>query len=300
MAILADLSREERLGLAVAVAAHVALAGMFLIKDDAPPKVPTPERMVVSLANDVSLESTAPDPSAEPAASIAPEIADEPSPPVPEPLEAVVPREVQPAPPPPPPPPRPRASARPEPRPSPAPRATSRPEPRPSPAPRATAKAEPRPSPAPRASARPRATPAPAASPARERAGGSRIGADFLEGRSDTDGNRGSPAETFGPSEAAALNSAISRQLKPHWSAPSGVDADQLVTVVRFRLNKDGSLAGSPSCTSQSGVTASNEPQKDLHCDRAIRAVRLAAPFDLPDQHYDKWKLIDSRFDRRL
>jgi len=28
--------------------------------------------------------------------------------------------------------------------------------------------------------------------------------------------------------------------------------------------------------------------------------VRLAAPFDLPEQFYDKWKLINSRFDRRL
>jgi outer membrane biosynthesis protein TonB len=287
MAGSAHLTREDRLGLGIAVAAHVALAALFVFNDDTPANFDIPERMTVSLANEVSLESTAPDPSAEPAASIAPEIAEEPSPPVPEPVEQVIEREVEPAPPPPP---RPRATQRPEPRPSPAPspRATQRPEPRSSP------------SPAPRASASPRARPTPAPSPARQRAGGSRIGADFLEGRSDTDGNRGSPAAAFGATEAAALNSAISRQLKPHWSSPSGVDADQLVTIVRFRLNRDGSLAGSPSCISQSGVTASNEPQKELHCDRAIRAVRLASPFDLPDQFYDKWQLVDSRFDRRL
>jgi hypothetical protein len=57
---------------------------------------------------------------------------------------------------------------------------------------------------------------------------------------------------------------------------------------------------GRPSCIRQSGETPSNAAQKDLHCERAIRAVQLAAPFDLPDEFYDKWKLIDSRFDRRL
>jgi hypothetical protein len=72
------------------------------------------------------------------------------------------------------------------------------------------------------------------------------------------------------------------------------------VTIVRFRLNRDGSLAGAPTCTQQSGETASNATQVGLHCERAIRAVRLAAPFDLPEQFYDKWKLINSRFDRRL
>jgi protein TonB len=73
-----------------------------------------------------------------------------------------------------------------------------------------------------------------------------------------------------------------------------------LVTIVRFRLNADGSLSGSPTCLRQSGETPSNAAQKGLHCERAIRAVRLAAPFDLPEQFYDKWKLVDSTFDRRL
>ena len=70
--------------------------------------------------------------------------------------------------------------------------------------------------------------------------------------------------------------------------------------MVRFRLNKDGSLAGSPTIVSQSGVTPTNETQKARHAEQAIRAVRLAAPFDLPDQFYDKWKTINSTFDRRL
>ena len=268
---VAKLSREDRLGLGIALAAHVALAAVFIVRDDTPATFDIPERMVVSLADEVSLESTAPDPSAEPAASFAPELAPEPVPPAPEPVPTPPVREVTPAPTPPP---RPRAAAQPKPRPTPAP--------------------------TPKPAARPAPTPAPTPAPPRERAGASRIGADFLEGRSDSEGRGGTPADSFGPKEAAALNSAISRQLKPHWSAPSGADADQLVTMVRFRLNRDGSLSGTPDCVSQSGVTPSNEPQKQLHCDRAVRAVRLAAPFKLPDQFYDQWKLVNSRFDRRL
>lgn len=276
MNAFADLSREDRLGLGVAVAAHAALAAMFVLQDDTPADLTVPERMVVSLADEVSLESTAPDPSDEPAASFAPELAELPAPPVPEPIEMPEPQEVEPTPPP-----------------SPRPRETSPPEPQPTPAPRPTPTARPSPTPTP--------TPTPAPSPAQERSGGSRLGADFLEGASDADGDRGSPAASFGPTERAALSSAITRQLKPHWNAPSGLDADKLVTVLAWELNEDGSLRGRPRVVSQSGITNSNRPQAGLHAERAIRAVQLAAPFKLPDQFYDRWKRIrEWRFDRRL
>src|SRR5690606_13446985 len=179
---------------------------------------PIPERMDVSLATDVSLVSTAPDPSAEPLASIAPELSPEPAPlvePQPEP-EPVPTRSVE--------------------RPTPAPRPTARPAPAPSP----TARPSPRPTPT------ARATPTPRPSPTR--AGGSRIGSDFLEGTggSQRNADRGSPAATFGPAEQASLQSAINRKLRPQWSAPSGVDAEQLVTVLVWELNEDGSLKGRP------------------------------------------------------
>jgi hypothetical protein len=109
------------------------------------------------------------------------------------------------------------------------------------------------------------------------------------------------PASQIGASAKASLIQAISRQIKPHWDAPSGLEAEQLVTILAFRLNEDGSLNGRPRIVRQSGVTASNAPQKDLHAERAIRAVQLAAPFDLPDQFYNAWKSINgARFDRNL
>jgi periplasmic protein TonB len=256
MASLANLSREERIGLGIAAVAHVALVAALVwqVRDD-PTALPIPERMSVSLADEVSLESTAPDPAAEAQAAVAPVLSPEPAPMVePEPV-----REIE----------------RPTPRetvsPRPNPRSTQRPTPAPSP----------RPS---------------------QQAGGSRLGDDFLRGVGNTESsNRGAPAATFGANEAASLIQAISREIKPHWNAPQGVDAEKLVTVLSFELNADGSLKGTPRVVSQSGINDSNRPQAELHAERAIRAVQLAAPFDLPDEFYDKWKRVSSlRFDRRL
>jgi len=109
------------------------------------------------------------------------------------------------------------------------------------------------------------------------------------------------PAATFGSAERAALSSAITRQLRPHWNAPTGVDAEKLVSIVSWKLNPDGSLKGRPTCqTRSSSVTESNRPQAGLHCERAIRAVQLAAPFNLPEQFYSRWDDLEWQFDRRL
>jgi hypothetical protein len=273
MEAVARLSSEERFSIGAAVLAHVALAmGLaWVAKRDAPVLAP-PERIAVSLATDVSLESTAPDPSAEPALSAAPEIAPLPEPP----QEAVVT-----------PPPR-RPVERPVP---PRPRETTTPR-------QTTDRSRPTPTPTSRQTTRP--TPTPTSSATRPPRGAT-LGENFLEGASDQRGNAGSPAATFGAAERAALSSAITRELRPHWTAPSGVDVEQLVTVVAWQLNQDGSLRGQPRCLTQRGITESNRPQASLHCERAIRAVQLAAPFSsLPQQFYSRWDDLEWDFDRRL
>jgi hypothetical protein len=263
MASFAHLSREERLGLGLAAVAHVALVAALVwqVRDE-PTPLPIPERMTVSLADEVSLESTSPNP-AEASAAVAPELALVPAPP-PEPVATL------------------------------APRTETRPVPRPT---RATV-ARPTPSPSPAASKRP--VTEPTTRPTQTRAGGSRLGADFLEGAGSgerTD-SRGTPG-TFGPAEQASLRSAISRQLRPHWNAPQGVDVEKLVTMLDWDLNPDGSLVGRPRLRSQTGLTDSNRPQAPRHVELAIRAVQLAAPFDLPEEYYDHWKRIRNwRFDR--
>ncbi|KAH2824565.1 hypothetical protein KXV85_000577, partial [Aspergillus fumigatus] len=125
-------------------------------------------------------------------------------------------------------------------------------------------------------------------------AGGSRIGVDFLKGvGGNTSGKAQTPpAPNIGPGVKAALSGAISRQLKPFWRVPQGVETDQLVTILSFDLNPDGTLAGPVTVVRQEGVTASNRPQAGLHRENAIRAVKLAAPFPLPPDLYEAWKHI--------
>ncbi len=149
----------------------------------------------------------------------------------------------------------------------------------------------------------PRPRPSPTAAPAPQTGGGSLIGDSFLDGAgsSQTSDDARIPASQIGASAQASLRQAINRQIRPHWNAPSGVDAEQLVTILSFRLNEDGSLAGRPRVVRQAGINASNRPQSNLHAERAIRAVQLASPFDLPPEYYNAWRNVSEwRFDRRL
>ncbi|MFN3990662.1 MAG: energy transducer TonB [Erythrobacter sp.] len=302
MMALRALQQEEKIGLGVALLLHGALVAVLLQQAVRTEVLRFPERMEVSLVSEVGLDAAAREPVPESRQSIAPTMGEAAPPP---------PAEIAPAPPPPervqvtpPPQPQPRPSPSPSARPSPAPSAKPSPTPSPrasaTPAPRASASPAPAASPAPRASA----TPAPRATPTTAaRTGGSRIGDDFLSGQGSstrTDETR-APAATFGAADRAALASAITRQLRPHWNAPSGADAEKLVSIVSWDLNRDGTLKGRPRCRVEpSSITESNQPQAGLHCERAIRAVQLAAPFDLPEQFYDRWKALEWQFDRRL
>lgn len=308
----AALRSDERIGLVVAIAAHIGLVALLLWHPKSAPVVIPPDRIEVTISDDVSLTSTSPQPRAEAAPDMAPDIG-EPAPPEPE----AAPPEPQPEPPKPvakPEPPKPIAKPlppRPEPRPvpRPVPKPTMRPEP-PRPVARPSARPVQRPSPAP--AAKPAAKPATNRAPRQSVAdafksttspGGTKVGADFLRGVQGATANgpaRTPPAATIGPAVRSGLVGAITRQLKPRWAAPQGADADKLVTVVSWNLNRDGSLDGSPRMVRQEGITEANRAQAPLHAERAIRAVRLAAPFQLPAEYYDIWKQVTIRFDKGL
>jgi hypothetical protein len=270
------LAGEERIGLVMAIVAHAALLGFIVWHPPMAAPVPPPERISVTLSDDVGLTSTSPEPNAAAAPDKAPMLGER------QPAEQVVP-------------PKPVVEAVPPPRPAP------QVAPRPKPVPEVTVRPKPvhaqpdiiaeltRRAPAQRVITRP--------------AGASRIGSDFLKGipGAQADGaSHNPPAAAIGPAVQSSLAGAISRQLRPHWAAPQGADAEKLVTLVRFRLGKDGNLIGSPEVVGQSGITPANEAQKRLHAEQAIRAVRLAAPFDLPPEYYSAWQVVTSRFDRRL
>jgi membrane protein involved in colicin uptake len=320
---------EERIGLGLAVVLHVGLVALLLWQ---PPKgdvMTPPDRIEVSISDEVALDSTSPEPNADSRPDTAPELGappaaeaqPEPQPPAPQP-PAPQPR----AEPPPPPKPRPVASPKPAPKPvprpvpkpvaQPAPAAKPAPKPAPRPAPQPVAKpaAKPAPKPAAQPAAKPAAQPAakPAAKPAAQPAakpaakpGGSRVGNDFLEGvkgARSTGASRNPPAQKAGPAVTSSLLGAISREIRPHWQGkvPEGADSEKLVTVLRWNLNRDGTLAGAPQVIGQEGITDANRPQAARHAEQAVRAVQLAAPFDLPEEYYDTWKRVTIKFDKRL
>lgn len=313
------LSRQEGAGLAIAAAAHVALLAVLSLSPPGKTVQPPPERMEVTFSEDIADKSTSPDPMAEAAPDVAPELGEpQPAPapvvepaPRPEPPKPVpVPPQPKPQPAPPKPvPPKP-VPPKPQPKPQPAPKpAPPRPAP-PKPAPPKPAPAKP--APAKPAAAKPAPAKAQLAKPGDESprrrpdapSGGSRIGSDFLKGvpGSTKPGTATTPpAAVIGADVKASLVGAISREIKPHWAAPQGVDTDKLVTILAWDLNPDGSLAGRPRVVDQQGITPANEAQAKRHAEQAIRAVQLAAPFDLPDNYYAGWKRIAAfRFDRKL
>ncbi len=269
----ATLRAEDTAGLMVAVVLHAGVVALLLLKPAPLPMADFEERMTVSLASEVSLEATAPNPAPDARAAIAPSLSDESTAPVEETLSPA--EQVE--------------TAQPS---APTPPTVTR---------RSASTQTPASN---RDRSRPDRRPTPTPSPAATRpAQGSRIGDDFLSGKgSSTDSdNTQAPALTFGRAERAALSSAITRQLRPKWTAPTGADAELLRSVVTWKLKPDGSLAGRPRCRNiASSVTDSNRPQAALHCERAIRAVQLAAPFNLPEPFYSRWKELEWEFNRRL
>ena len=278
------LRTDETVALAGAAALHVALIAVLLMQPEKRETLPEPERVTVNLSDEVGLTSTAPDPVPESRAAQPPTLPEQPfiAPPSP-PLPAIV----QPTPPQPQP--RPTTAARPTPAPRPSPARTSTPRPRPSQAAR--------PAPAPSRAARP----APAPSPART-GGASRVGSDFLAGAGDSASSSETrvPASQIGASTKASLLSKIVSEVRPKFDPPSGVEVEKLVSVVRFRLNADGSLNGRPSLVSQRGETDANRAQMGRHAEQAVRAVVLAAPFDLPSEYHEAFKTVTLNFDASL
>ena len=80
------LSREESLGLAVAVLGHAALVAWLLLQRPALTLPPPPERMAVTISDETGPVSSAPEPQAAPAPDRGPVLGEAPPPPVPEPL----------------------------------------------------------------------------------------------------------------------------------------------------------------------------------------------------------------------
>ena len=266
------MDKAEATGFGVAVAGHGALLAALslgLANAQLPPITNQP--IEVSFVDETGLESEAPVVSNE---IPAPALGEVEGPP--EPL---------------PPPPEPVAQPQPQPAPQPRPAAAA---PTPAPAP-------PKPQPQPKQKAAPAPPKAKAAPPKQTQRTGNLKG--ILSGIGDQASNSKAttpPAAKAGPAVQASLRSAVRRQLKPHWKAPTGADAENLRTELEITLAKSGAVTGIRVLRT-TGITASNRPQVALHQEQAKRAVRLASPFELPDEYYDVWKILSPiGFDKRL
>lgn len=319
------MDRAEATGWGVAAVGHIALFGALSLALIAAPKrkAPVTPPVEIEIVADLAPTPTAPQPTADaPAPSVAPEVGPaveapppepEPEPPLPTP-PLPTPPVPRPAPPPPAPKPTPRPAPKPVP-PRPAPPKPAPPKPTP-PKPTPSKPARPKPTPAPqkptaaKPAAKPRTPVRTAAVTPTRRATGSRLGSDFLKGVTDRPAPgaaaapRAAPGATPGPAAGPAVEASlvreVRRQLKPHWRAPSGADVEQLRTELSIALARDGSLT-SVRVLRTTGQTDSNRAQVKRHQEAAVKAVRLAAPFILPSELYDTWKLLEPvGFDRRL
>jgi len=259
------MDRAEATGLGAAVAGHAALLAALTLgfaNASQPPLMSPP--IEVSFVDEIGLESAvteiAPEP---PAQSVAP--------------EAGPPEEAAPAP-----------AETPAP-PQPAPKATEAP-PEPKPAPKQASKPAPA-KPAP-AKAQPAQPKAPAAGKAKATTG-SRLGDSFLKGI----GSDPSPSRSTKPSGAVMsaqamsnITAAIQRQIQPcaDRQVNPGPGANEITVRLNLKLNRDGSLAGSPRVAGTLGVNGENRRYEERVKDLAIAAFTGCSPLrGLPDDLYE-------------
>ena len=314
------MDRTERTGIGISVVGHgLFLAALSLgLFAASKPIVPETQPIDIQIVDNVGLTDTVPNPSTTPpAARLTPEVGTpEEAAPEPESTPTPVPA---PRPAPTPPTAAPQPIARPRPvakpthvKPAPTKPAPAKPAPaKPTPAKPAPPKPVAKPSVAKPTPAKP-ATPTTAKAPStavaqpRRRPGLSR---SLIAGLTDTPGvssaqanksNSSTPRAAAGPAVEASLAREVLRQLKPFWRSPTGADAELLRTQLSISLARDGSVV-SVRAIGTTGVTDSNRGQVRLHQEAAIKAVKLAAPFSLPAEFFDSWKLLEPvSFDRKL
>lgn len=248
------MERTEATGLGVAVVGHAALfAVLSLVVLRAPPLIPPSDAIEVSFTDEVALQSASPEPAAEPPApATAPD------------LGAI-------------------EEAPPAPSPSPAP---------PQPTPRRATPAPERASPVAQTDPRDRRRPENARNRPGHESRAPRLGDLNLDniGRDpSTNRSRNPPAAMTGQA-AANIAQAILRQIQPcaDRQIDPGPGANQIVTAINLRLNRDGSMAARPRVVRQTGINDENQRYADRVADLAIASFTGCAPLrGLPAELYD-------------
>ena len=277
----------------IALHAGVVALAFVAFKDEKPQELkPLVASVPVSIVSEETVQAAAannpqPEPSPDDGAS-APPPEPEPSPPTPAPPQPTptppTPRPTPPTPTPPRPvPPRPAPTPTPTPRPTPTPPRPTPAPPRPTPAPTPPRTTPPTPArPQPATPTPPTKAPTTPARPAQPRA---EPGLDLaaLAGPPRNTNRPGRPAtgQTGAGTASRATGpqlSALAGQVNPHWNINCELPGmDSMVIRVTVRLTTDGHIVGSPTL---------QEPRSDASwraaSDAMLRALRAAAPFDVP------------------
>lgn len=93
---------------------------------------------------------------------------------------------------------------------------------------------------------------------------------------------------------------ALTTQIERCWSIPSGAPyAEELIVALRIRLNQDGSLISAPEIVDQVKYRTSPNRYYRVAVESAVRAVQRCAPYELPVDKYDAWRVVLINFDPR-
>ena len=102
-------------------------------------------------------------------------------------------------------------------------------------------------------------------------------------------------APQLSQNELSRLAAMVKQQVTACWNPPVGVtEARNLVVVVSFALNRDGTLSGEPVVKNR----VSN-PMFQVAAESAVRAVRSCQPLRVPAAKYDFWQEVEVNFDPR-
>jgi len=276
------MERAEKVGLGVAAGGHLLLFGALSLGWllTPPPVPPPPPPMDVSMVDDIGLVAQAPQSTVAPTASKAPDTGPA--------EEAPPPAAAPPAPEPAPPVKQPKAAAPPP-------------------------KSSPQPAPAPKAPAKP--TPEKAKTPPKRDAAAlsnvmadikgegknrdakgrkqraSLLGDDFRKTLAQSQANTHSDAPQAAKMSAQALAGivdAIKRQIQPcaDRQINPGPGANEIKVVLNLRLNRDGTLAATPTMVRTSGTTDDNQRYVQRVRDLGIAAFKGCSPLKLPQEYY--------------
>jgi outer membrane biosynthesis protein TonB len=103
------------------------------------------------------------------------------------------------------------------------------------------------------------------------------------------------------PRAAATLAQAIRAQVAPCWNPPiGGADVRRMTVLIAAEYAPDGSVRGTPSVVSQTGVTAQNNDFARAFAETARRAVLRCQPLKLPAELYPQWRSVEINFDPEL